>query len=221
MKYVIFANGKYSNPDEIIEFVRSHPNRIIAADGGARFCIENNLTPAVVIGDLDSLSSSQISLLQAKGVEIRKFPKEKDEIDLELALNYAINNNAESITIFGGLGNRWDMSIANILLLAHPDYSKHQIEIIHAQTALGVITPSKPIRLLGEKGNIFSLIPLTPIVQGINVINAKYPLINGTLHFGKSRGISNEFLNSEVTITIQHGVLLYITNYKKSKEAKI
>ena len=59
---------------------------LIAADGGLNVMKSIGLLPHLLIGDLDSVSLSDVGELQAAGVEIRQYPVEKDETDLELAL---------------------------------------------------------------------------------------------------------------------------------------
>ena len=49
-----------------------------------------------------------------------KFKPEKDETDMEHALNWAIEQKPEKIRIFGATGGRIDHMFANIQLLINP-----------------------------------------------------------------------------------------------------
>ena len=52
---VLLVGGGFPDPLDIVNFVAKAPF-VTAADGGADFCLQNGVTPDVVIGDLDSLS---------------------------------------------------------------------------------------------------------------------------------------------------------------------
>ncbi len=90
MRAVIFANGSLNLPVAL-----SPGDFIIAADGGAQHCLALGLIPAVVIGDLDSLTPADLEALEAQGAEIVQFPARKDFTDLELALKHARSSGAE------------------------------------------------------------------------------------------------------------------------------
>ena len=62
----------------------------------------------------------------------------------------------------------------------------------------------------GKKGDILSLIPITPEVTGIRTEGLYYPLIDETISMGPARGISNVFMGDSATVTIQSGLLLAI-----------
>ena len=49
-----------------------------------------NLKPDLLVGDLDSVTPEQIRWSEEVGAEVRKYPVEKDETDLELALQEAV-----------------------------------------------------------------------------------------------------------------------------------
>ena len=125
-KIIIFANGnkpknvKLASSDEII----------LAADGGARHCRDLDITPDFIIGDFDSLPIEDINYFKNRGVKFIRHPSEKDETDLELALNHAFKIGASDIDLYGLFGGRWEMSFANLLLLASPKYSKFKFRII-------------------------------------------------------------------------------------------
>jgi thiamine pyrophosphokinase len=108
---LIFANGELnSQVPASIDYLPD--DWIIAADGGARHCMGLGLVPMVVIGDFDSLSLAEITYLEAENVQLIRYPVQKDETDLELAIQHAIHLGAEEICIFGALGARWDMTLA-------------------------------------------------------------------------------------------------------------
>lgn len=206
MKAVIFANGTIDNSDSAI----SGNDLIIAADGGTQHCLSLGITPDVVIGDLDSLTADNINELQIANVEIIRYPAKKDQTDLELALKLAIDRGADEIVVFGAMGGRWDMSIANILLPAEQNLSNATIRIIDGHHEIMLLRAGKEMIFHGEKGDIFSLIPLGRDALGITTIGLEYPMKDDLLRLGSSRGISNLFIENSATVSLKQGLLLCV-----------
>lgn len=206
MRAVIFANGTIGNSDSVL----SEKDLIIAADGGMYHCLSLGLTPDVVIGDLDSLTADDIKGLQIASVEIIRYPAKKDQTDLELALKLAIDRGADEIVVFGAMGGRWDMSIANILLLAEQNLSGATIRIIDGRHEIMLLRAGKEITFHGEKGDILSLIPLGRDALGITTIGLEYPLKNDVLRLGSSRGISNVLIGNSARVFLKQGLLLCV-----------
>src|SRR5215218_7958057 len=70
---------------------------VIAADGGAQPLLRGGRLPDLVIGDMDSLGADALETLAARGVQLRRYPRAKDETDLELALLHAADLGAGAI----------------------------------------------------------------------------------------------------------------------------
>ena len=216
MRTVIFANGTIDNSDSVLR----GKDFIIAADGGAHHCLSLGITPDVVIGDLDSLTADDIKGLQIASVEIIRYPAKKNQTDLELALKLAIDRGADEIVVFGAMGGRWDMSIANILLPAEQNLSNATIRIIDGRHKIILLRAGKKITFRGEKGDILSLIPLGRDALGITTIGLEYPLKDDVLRLGSSRGISNLFVEEIATVYLKQGLLLcvHISLLKKTEK---
>ena len=200
----IVANGDASQKD-----ISLLPNEIvIAADGGASQCLKIGIIPQLVIGDFDSLSDKEIATLDVKGVELIKYPLDKDETDLELALDYAVNLGATRMTLYGILGGRWDMTFANILLLAAPRYAGISFRIIDGNTTAYILRGGETLKFEGHPGATVSAIPLNRTANGITYQGLQWPLNNATLNFGTPQGVSNVMTTTNAQITLEDGVLL-------------
>ena len=213
---IIFANGRMEKPPEILSILETS-DLLIAADGGIHNCEALGIKPDVIIGDLDSMDPNEVSSYQDVGVEVIRFPSHKDESDLELALIYTLEHGFKEIIIIGGLGERWDMTMINILLLAHPKYSGLNIRLLDGTQELFLIKSGKPVDLPGKPGDTLSLIPLAGDACGIITHGLEYPLNNETLKFGESRGVSNVFMAASAQITFSQGLILCIINRGKYK----
>ena len=211
---IIFANGEMDNPPEIIKHLQPE-DLIIAADGGSRHCKILGITPSVIIGDFDSLDEHQLASYTQAGVVIRQYPSHKNETDLELALYYAMQQECLEVYILGALGARWDMTVANILLLAHPAFSSMRIHLLEGPQELILLRGNGTYEIHGRPGDSLSLIPLAGDAKGITTRGLEYPLKDETLAFGSSRGVSNVFIDDHVQINVGDGILLCFANWQK------
>lgn len=182
---------------------------VIAADGGARQAAYYGLPIHTVIGDLDSLDEQEIAQLTAQGVEIQRFPAEKNETDLELALLLAAKKQANRIRVFSALGGRLDQTLSNIYLLALTALRDTDIRLIGGKEQAWIIYPGETL-IQGAKDDTVSLIPIAGEAQGIRTENLYYPLRNETLSFGPARGVSNVMQTETARVHFDKGVLLVV-----------
>ncbi len=205
MRVIIFANGDYLPQGEPLP-----SDVLIAADGGARHLMKLGLTPGLVIGDLDSLCAFERVALEEAGAEIIAYPPRKDQTDLELALKKAREFHPDEIVIYGALGARWDMTFANLLLLAHPTLGCQNVRLIDGSQELRLLRGGNHTTIDGSPGDTLSLIPLSGDAVGIASIGLEYALNEDTLFFGAARGVSNLLLDEQAIVTLREGLLLVV-----------
>lgn len=178
---------------------------IIAVDGGANKLLKSSFSPSLIIGDMDSISSN--ALKKFRKVQKINFPREKDKVDLELAIDYCIENKFKEILILGAFGSRLDMTLTNVFLLSGiPKGIK--AKIINENQEVYLVP--KKISIGGIPGEIISLFPIKGDVKGLTLKGFKYALDNYNLRFGIGVGISNEFKKKKVSITLKDGLLLCV-----------
>ncbi|MBA4379688.1 MAG: thiamine diphosphokinase, partial [Anaerolinea sp.] len=107
---IIFANGHLPDLEPARRLIRPG-DTLIAADGGTRYILALGLLPSVVIGDLDSLTTDDKQRLEESGIQIRQYPRDKDDTDLALALHYAVEAGHREILVVAALGGRLDQSL--------------------------------------------------------------------------------------------------------------
>ncbi|MBN1146629.1 MAG: thiamine diphosphokinase [Anaerolineales bacterium] len=203
MRAVIFANGKLHQPVKLRD-----DDIIIAADGGAHHCLQHKFTPAVVIGDLDSLDKRDLATLESAGARILKHPTRKDYTDLELALIYAQEQQVDEVLVLAALGARWDQTIANLLMPAA--FQSTRIRLVDGPQELLFVHAGEKLEITGKPGDTVSLIPLGGDAQGVTTQNLEYPLDGERLRFASSRGVSNVLLSEKATIGLEQGTLLCV-----------
>ena len=211
-RVVIIANGtppevatvrRWLQPDDDSTHVR-----LICADGGARAALALGLTPEVVVGDLDSLDETMQARLKAMGCRFVVYPAAKDWTDLELALKLAVQEGAAEIVILGALGGRLDQELANILLLLLPELRDIPTRIADERQEVFVMRDQAEI--VGQLGDVVSLIPLGGDVEGIVTEGLLYPLRDEPLLSGPARGVSNVMTEPVARVSLRSGALLIV-----------
>jgi len=196
---------------------------LVAADGGAAHVLGADLTPDVVVGDFDSLSTSDRARLEALGVELREADRDKDESDMELCLLTALEAGSTHITILGALGVvRPEHSLANLLLLADPRLDGVDVVIAGRGSRivrLGTADGPGRITIEGEPGDFISLFPIGGAVDGVTTSGLRFGLAHETLPLGPSRGLSNELLDRRASVTTRRGCLLLIHTSRSMADA--
>jgi len=206
-RIVLFANGELHNPNAILSTL-DEEDTLVAVDGGLRFMIHLGLVPDLIIGDLDSADPEDVKHYAGQGVEVRKFPRDKNETDLELALSAALEMDPSSILVVAALGGRLDQSLANLFLLTRPDLSGLNVRLVDGEQEVFLVQGEAFIT--GQTGQRVSLIPLCSLAKGIQTSGLKFPLKNETLYPDKTRGISNEMASDTARIALREGILLCI-----------
>jgi thiamine pyrophosphokinase len=208
MHAVIFAGGTL-RPGKAVSTAIASAALFLAADSGASTALQHGITPAIVVGDFDSLGTLPLQQLQERGSKIIQAAIEKDETDTELAIDTAIERGATRITLLGALGGpRFDHTMANVMLLA--GYEKVPIQIVDGPMVCWLLRGPGSSSIEGFSGDLLSLIPLTSEATGVRTNGLYYPLHGETLHFGKPRGVSNVLTREQAEVSLEQGLLLII-----------
>lgn len=186
---------------------------IIACDGGLRHLQHSSIKPDVIIGDMDSVDPAQLANYNVEGIRIIQYPADKDFTDTEMALDYALNLKPKKILIWCALGGRIDHALANILLLLKGQ--EKGVDTFLIDEYCEIFLMNRETCFINDAGKTVSLLALTSEVTGITLSGFLYPLENGNLKMGESRGISNIIKGTHAGIRIKNGKLLVI-KYRKN-----
>ena len=207
MKAVIISGGTiryYSCCEKYI----ADADLIICADGGARHAAGFGVTPHVLIGDFDSIAPDDFERFKSMGVQMIKFPAEKDKTDTELAVDFAIEKGFKSIVIIGGIGTRLDHTLANVFLLKK--MLDAGVEGMLADERNEAMLVRSGLSMRREPGMKLTLLALSEKASGITTTGLYYPLADETLELGSTRGVSNEFEAETAGVSVTGGLLLAI-----------
>jgi thiamine pyrophosphokinase len=206
-RIIIFANGEIPDLDKARLLLRAD-DTIICADGGTRHALALGLQPNLIIGDMDSADRDQLRKLQDEDVPIELFSHDKNETDLELAINHAVDLRPNQIIIVGALGGRLDQTLGNLALLS--DTRQRVLDIRLDDGVEEIFICRDQVQVHGKSGDLVSLIPWQGPVAGVRTENLKWPLRNEMLYPDKTRGISNEMLGDTASVSIGSGSLLVV-----------
>ncbi len=210
---ILFANGDFPENDSL---TIEDDDFLVAVDGGLRHLLSLSLTPQLLIGDLDSVSLPDLDLCMQWGVETMRFPTEKDETDLEIALLEVLRRGFSDIVITCALGDRLDHTLANLALLAHPQLKDAHVYISNGETTVYYV--SHYIELESYPGALISLLPWGEPVHGVTTTGLKYALSDSTLYPWKTVGISNVTTGDHFSVSVKSGqlFLFHITEQSSS-----
>lgn len=204
---IVFANGEIKFPERLRPLLPEQ-NYLIAVDGGLKHLQSIGLSPDILIGDLDSVSADDVKTVKDKGGVIMQYPVEKDETDLELAINFVLDQGCDEVIIAAALGGRLDQTLGNLFLLTRPDLKEISVRLDDGQEEVFLIHSAANI--FGKTGDIVSLLPLNGAVYDVKTESLKYPLNYEKLNPYETRGISNVMLSNHARVSLSRGTLVCI-----------
>jgi len=184
---------------------------LICADGGANKAALSSRMPDLVIGDLDSISPETLNRCKKSGCSIERYPTEKDETDLELALLRAEEkahvHGEGDIWLYGATGKRIDHFLGNVALMLNYAQKGYRIRVADPDHEMWIIQGREEIR--GASGQEVSLISISE-KSVVSTEGLYYPLQRGVLLQNRPRGISNVFFGEKAVVEVHEGWVLLV-----------
>ncbi|MBG9445403.1 thiamine diphosphokinase [Cytobacillus firmus] len=207
----ILAGG----PDDLLPDLHSFSNTDdiwVGVDRGVLTLIQSGIQPEMAFGDFDSVSDEELLLIEENVKELNRFKPEKDETDMELALNWALGQKPEKVHLYGATGGRLDHLFANIQLLIKPALAEDfvPVEIIDKSNKIYIKTPGKYSIEQNSNFKYISFVPVTMEIKGLTLRNFKYPLTDRTVPAGSTLCISNELIDDCGTFSFTEGILMVV-----------
>jgi thiamine pyrophosphokinase len=210
----ILAGG----PENLLPDLNEYENdQVIWAgvDRGVFYLLKQGVKPSIAFGDFDSVSPEELAFIETHVSELRRFKPEKDETDMELALNWALGQKPERIQVFGATGGRLDHLFANVQLLIDPLLKENNADIIliDSHNQLSVRGPGTYTIQKNTKEKYISFVPVTLTITNLTLEGFKYPLKNRHISIGSTLCISNELIDDYGTFSFSEGILLVIRSH--------
>ena len=181
---------------------------VVAADGGYATAEVLGVEVDLLVGDLDSITPEALARAGDQGVRIERHPVDKDRTDLALALDAVLVDGPANVTLVGGHGGRLDHLLANVALLAAPEYAPLRITALLGPAVVTVVRDRA--ELTGTPGELLSLLAVHGPARGVTTAGLRFPLDAAVLPVGSSRGVSNTFTGHSCRIEVADGVLLAV-----------
>ena len=216
MRCLVIAAGNVNS--QWLRQIARHDDTVICADRGARYARAAGITPAMIVGDFDSLTSTEKSQYAREGITLKEHPPAKDDTDTALAFQEALALRPEEILIAGALGTRFDHSLANVHLLRTGFAHGVKTKIVDEFNEISLVAPPEPVIITGSPGDEFSLLPLTSEVKGVYVKGARWELENACFSIGNPYGISNQLAAEKAHISITAGLMLLIRVFQEKED---
>lgn len=212
MKIALMGGGPKDHVPDLSQFKElTAETRWIGIDRGVLTLFDHGIFPEIAVGDFDSVLEEEMELIDQNVRHLQTANPEKDETDMELALNWAISQKPSHIYIFGATGKRQDHQLANIYLLLkiRNELPHCQIDIIDRWNQISVFTSGQ----YRVERNIFtyvSFIPISNEVKGLTLSGFKYPLKDRNIFLGSTLCISNKLIEPVGTFSFENGILMMI-----------
>lgn len=204
---VIFSNGTYADLAGVRARLRVD-DWLICADGALAYLVKLQLWPDLLVGDFDSVDLELLAAAKVQGVELLTFQREKDYTDTELAWQEVRQRGYREVLVVGGFGGRLDHSLANLLLFAPFAEQGYRICLTDGATDAYFVTDELVLEHCQDK--LVSIIAITPIAQGVTAQGFHWPLVDASLNWGQSLGVSNVPVADVVSVHVREGILLVV-----------
>lgn len=182
---------------------------IIGVDRGALWLITHAIIPDVAIGDFDSVTKKEKTIILKKAKRVQTYNAEKDATDLELAIEEAIQLKPKIVHLFGVLGKRFDHEMGAIgmvrRLVSHNIYG----QIVDKYNKINIVRRG---RQKFSRDDTLRYLSVVALEQGSRVTlrGVRYPVTKFIFSTSSSRGISNEITANVATVTVHSGLVLCI-----------
>lgn len=201
-KVLIVANGEWPKQFDV-ETVGTY-RVVVALDGAANRLIGSNMTPDVLLGDLDSVSESVLEQCKATSVTIVHTPDQQSS-DISKGLDWVQRTYPDSdVDIIGVEIGRYDHHLAAYSALF--ECNSDATILLDGWQARRV--SQTPTTIETEPHSIISLIPFGD-VAGATIRGCLFSLDNEPLTTG-TRGISNIATGHSITVSVDSGDLLLL-----------
>ena len=198
-------------------FAKERFDYVVAVDAGFASLQAAGVAPDAVVGDFDSLG------YVPDHADVRRFPPEKDESDMELACRVAAEAGCQTLVLYGCMGRRLDHTLANIQVMLAQARSGLRVFAVADEYALAVLQAQRgaPAELAfgaiapeafaaGAYENYVSVFAVGGAAHGVWERGFKYGLSGATLADDVARGLSNEFTGKPASIRVEEGSLLVV-----------
>ncbi|MBM6613665.1 thiamine diphosphokinase [Desemzia sp. RIT804] len=183
----------------------------IGVDHGAIRLLKRGITPAIAIGDFDSITAAEMEYLTAKVSDVRSFPSEKDDTDTELAIQLALEECLPNkISVYGATAGRLDHLMSNLFFIFQPRFQQQasKIYLYDKLNSVSFYLPGEYTVTKEEDKKYIAFVCMTP-VKKLSLRDVKYTLKEKNYDYPISLA-SNEFRGQVASFSFTQGLVAVI-----------
>lgn len=187
----------------------------VGADRGALRLVERGITPIMMVGDFDSMTTAEFTRVKTGLTGAVVVKPDQDHTDTQLAIKSIFEQLApDEVHVYGATGGRLDHALANLWLVLDPFFRRWapQIKLIDRQNTVQYFLPGEYTITKEADKKYLAFVPLMPM--HLTLANEKYPLTAAYNPYPISWA-SNEFVGATGSFSFDSGVLAVI----QSKDA--
>ena len=200
---LIFAAGDGLRPEVAQDLPLA--DMVVAADSGYEAAVALGFRVDVVVGDLDSIATDPLP----DHVIVERHDVDKDQTDLDLALELAMREDPERVVVVGGAGGRHDHELAAFQLICSPRWrAVNELDWISNRSRSHVVRRHRVVH--GDIGATVTLLAVGEQVEGLTTRGLAWELRDATLEPGSTWGVSNVMRGPVADIWITSGCVLVV-----------
>ncbi|AEV95313.1 thiamine diphosphokinase [Pediococcus claussenii] len=184
----------------------------IGVDRGSLRLVKAGISPALSLGDFDSIDEEDFQLVQEHSQKVLRVNEHKDDTDTELALKLVQEEflDAEEVVVYGATGGRMDHLLSNIFAVLQPRFKDliEKITLIDRQNLITFYHAGNHV-IRKQMGYKYLGFVLLTGVTDLNLIDEKYTLDNYSCTYPRAFG-SNEFIGNEAHFNFASGIVAAI-----------
>ncbi|ALO04064.1 thiamine diphosphokinase [Lactiplantibacillus paraplantarum] len=186
------------------------PGPWVGADRGALRLVKRGIQPVMVVGDFDSINSTELQAVKDALVGAVVVKPDQDHTDTQLALKSIFEQlRPDEVHLYGATGGRLDHLLANIWLVLDPVFRQWapQIKIIDKQNTIQFFLPGDYQITKEADKRYLAFVPLMPM--HLTLPDEKYQL-DAAYNAYPISWASNEFSGNVGHFSFDAGVLAVI-----------
>ena len=212
-RHALIVIGGFVPDGRALSLIDPH-HAVICADSGLDHARSLGLRPDVVVGDMDSVDPSVLARATDEGIARVQSSVDKYLTDTELAIEHALADGADAITVLWGGGDRIDHAMGVLAACSDPTLDGlRYVRLWAGGDLMHIARPHRPVRLTHEPGITISLMPLTGPAIGVSTEGLRWPLRHETLRVSSARGVSNVSTSRDVRVSVEDGTLAVVIPY--------
>lgn len=199
---LVISGGLYSPIPDTLEYDYS-----IACDRGVLNARKLGITPDLIIGDFDSLTTPIPA--EYSHVPVNNYPIRKDDSDTMIAARIALDLGFDKVILVCALGGRLDHTFANLQTLGFIASHGSTGELYSSDTHVTTHTGGS-IHLPRLEGYSLSLFAYSDVCRDISIHGSGYDIDHIDITNTFPIGLSNYWNKDIVNVSMAEGILLII-----------